>query len=354
VIARNSSFAYKGKPTTESEVGKELGVKYLLEGSIRKAADQVRIGVELVDASSGREMWTQNYNGPLKNVFAVQDEIVDKVVTTLGLLFKLEKMRLPHGGPSYRTQNLEAFDDLLRAEEGLWRLTKDGNATARQWAERSIELDPKSADVYALMGASYWQDALFRRSKNPEEDLRHSAEFAQKALALDDSNSSALGLMCEIDWMRRQFDRAIAEGERAVAINPNDPNGYEALSDALINSDKFEEAADAAKTAMPLDPAGQDFYAFFLGSPYVFMGRYDDAIALLQKHIVVFPDNLWAHAMLAMAYVELGRNQDARAQASEVMRINPQFALPPPEKETNESIAVNKRFQSDMRKAGLK
>jgi adenylate cyclase len=115
VIARNSSFAYKSKPPKESEIAKELGVKYLLEGSVRKAVDQVRIGVELVDASSRREMWTQNYNGPLKNVFAVQDEIVDKVVTTLGLLFKLEEMRLPHGGPSYRTQNLEAYDDFLRA-----------------------------------------------------------------------------------------------------------------------------------------------------------------------------------------------------------------------------------------------
>ncbi len=354
VIARNSSFAYKGKPTKESEIGKELGVKYLLEGSVRKAADQVRIGVELVDASSGTETWTQNYNGPLKDIFAVQDEIVDKVVTTLGLLIKLDEMRLPHGGPSNRTQNLEAYDDFLRALSFSFRFTKEDNSKARHWAERSIELDPKSADAYALVGASYWQDVLFRWSQNPQEDLKHSAEFAQKALMLDDSNSSALDLMCEIDWMQRRFERAVAEGERAVAMNPNDPNGYQALSDALINSDKFEEAVEAAKTAMRLDPAHQAFYAYFVGSPYVFMGRYNAAIALLQKHISVFPDNLWAHAMLAMAYVELGRNQDARTQASEVMRINPQFALPPPERETNESIEVNKHFQNDMRKAGLK
>jgi adenylate cyclase len=119
VIARNSSFGYKGKTTKEQQIGRELGVKYLLEGSVHKAADQVRIGVELVDASNGNEEWTAQYDRPLKDIFAVQDEIVDKVVTTLGLLFKLEEMRLPHGGPSYRTQNLEAFDDLLRAQEGV-------------------------------------------------------------------------------------------------------------------------------------------------------------------------------------------------------------------------------------------
>jgi adenylate cyclase len=353
VIARNSSFVYKGKPTKESQIAKELGVKYVLEGSARKAADHVRIGVELVDASSGTEMWTDHYNRPLTDIFAVQDEIVGKVVTTLGLILKLQEMRAPYGvRPG--SDNLEAYDDFLRASEYFWRFTKDDNERGRQWVEMAIQLDPKFADAYALAGWSYWQDALFRWSKNPGGDLKHSSELAHNALALDDSNSSALALMSQIDWMQRQFARAVAEGERAVAINPNDPNCYEALSDALINSDKFEEAAGAAKTAMRLDPAHQDLYAFFVGSPYVFMGRYEDAIALLKRHIAVFPDNLWAHAMLAMAYVELGRVQDARAQASEVMRINPQFALPPPEKETNEDIAVNKHFQNDMRKAGLK
>jgi len=133
VIARNSSFAYRGKPIKESEIGKELGVKYLLEGSVRKAADQVRIGVELVDASGGTEEWTAHYDRPLKDIFAVQDEIVGKVVTTLGLLFKLDEMKSPSLRASFRpTDNLDAYDDHLRGVDYLFRGTKDDNAQARR------------------------------------------------------------------------------------------------------------------------------------------------------------------------------------------------------------------------------
>ena len=152
VIARNSSFAYKGKPVTEHEIGKELGVKYVLEGSVRKAASQVRIGVELVDASSGTEVWTERYDRPLKDIFAVQDEIVGKVVTTLGLIFKLDEMKLPHPGSFRPTDNAEAFDDFLRGVEYFCRGTKDDNAKALEWAEKAVVLDPKFGQAYALMG----------------------------------------------------------------------------------------------------------------------------------------------------------------------------------------------------------
>ena len=155
VIARNSSFAYKGKATKETEIGKELGVKYVLEGSVRKAADQVRIGVELVDASTGTEEWTARYDRPLKDIFGVQDEIVSRVVTTLGLIFKLDEMKLPHSGSIQPTDNLEAFDDGLRGAEYYWRVTKDDNAKARQWGQKAIDLDPKYAQAYAGLGWSH-------------------------------------------------------------------------------------------------------------------------------------------------------------------------------------------------------
>jgi adenylate cyclase len=132
VIARNSSFAYKGKTTKEREIGKELGVKFVLEGSVRKSTDRVRVGVELVDASTGAEKWTARYDRPLTDIFAVQDEIVDKVVTTLSLLFKLDEMKLPHPGALKTTANLEAFDDYLRAIEYSSRMTKGDNASARE------------------------------------------------------------------------------------------------------------------------------------------------------------------------------------------------------------------------------
>ncbi|HKV54052.1 MAG TPA: adenylate/guanylate cyclase domain-containing protein, partial [Candidatus Binataceae bacterium] len=166
VIARNSSFAYKGKATKESEIGKELGVKYLLEGSVHKGADRVRIGVELVDASSGTEMWAERYDRPFKDIFAVQDEVMGKIVTTLGLLLKLDEMKLPHGGKARPTENLEAFDDYLRSVEYFFRATKDDNARARLWAEKAVELDPKFADAYVWLGWTYWNDAWNQWSEN--------------------------------------------------------------------------------------------------------------------------------------------------------------------------------------------
>jgi adenylate cyclase len=349
VIARNSSFGYKGKTTKEQQIGKELGVKYLLEGSVHKAADQVRIGVELVDASNGNEEWTARYDRPLKDIFAVQDEIVDKVVTTLGLLFKLEEMRLPHGGPSYRTQNIEAFDDLLRAQEGMWRLTKDGNIRARQWAHKVIELDPNYPMGYAVLGQIYWESALFQWSEDPQAELERSRKLAQEALAVDNSNVYALALLCNDDWMLRRFDQAVAEGERAVAINPNYAEGYVALAMALNVSNRPEEALRAVQKAAQLDPSRHDTYAFYAATDLVLMGQYQQAIPLLKSNLTVFPDNIFAHANLVVAYTELGHEAEASAEATEVMRINPRFSWKP-----NRDESVNRRLNDDMRKAGVK
>jgi adenylate cyclase len=354
VIARNSSFAYKGKATKESQIGKELGVKYVLEGSVRKAADQFRIGVELVDASTGTEKWTARYDRPLKDIFAVQDEIVGRVVTTLGLLLRLDEMKLPHFGNAQPTENLEAFDDILRAVEYFWRYTKGDNARARQWIEKTIELDPKFAAAYAFLGWTYYYDAWNQWSENPQADFERSRELAEKALALDDSNSDALALLSDVDWNQRQFDQAVADARRAIALNPNYAQGYVVLSDALETVGKPEEALSAAEKAIRLDPSGQDAYAGEVTNGYFHMGRYQETISVLKRNLAAYPNNLVAHLGMVLAFEELGRDQDARAEAAEVMRISPQFALLPPEKGWNKDVAVNQRWDRDFRKAGLK
>jgi adenylate cyclase len=208
-------------------------------------------------------MWTQRYDRPLKDIFAVQDEIVGKVVTTLALIFKLKEMNAPHfekGGP---TDNLEAFDDLLRATEHMDRFTKSDNARQRQWIEKAIMLDPGYAPAYSFLAASYMEKVMFRWSDNAAADLKQATELAQKSLALDDSIYSAHEILCHIDWMQRRYEQSVAECERAVALSPNNAHLYESLSIALTVSNRSEEAVHAAEKAMRLDPARPDFYGFF-------------------------------------------------------------------------------------------
>ena len=351
VIARNSSFGYKGKATKEHEIGKELGVKYVLEGSALKSADGIRIGVELINASTGAEMWTERYDRPLKDIFTVQDEIVSKVVTTLGLVLKLEEVEAPHqGGTLHGTTNLEAFDDMLRASEYWFRFSKDDNAKARQWLEKAIQSDPKYAEAYAFLAGTYQGAVLFRWSANPQADVARASELAQKALSLDDSNGMALSELCEIDYLQRRFEQAVAEGGRCVTTNPNLPACYTGLSDALAVSNEPEEALRAAEKAMRLDPTHSDFYGFFIAVPYVLMGRYEEAIPLLKRHIAIYPGQPWAHAALVVAYTELGRDADTRVAAAEFMRSNPDFVIGG----INKDAVVNRLWETDLRKAGLK
>jgi adenylate cyclase len=360
VIARNSSFTYKGKVTSEHEIGKQLGVKYVLEGSVRKAADRVRIGVELVDAGSGTEMWTERFDRPLRNIFALQDEIVGKVVTTLGLIFKLDRLKRLNlvGAPS--TDNLEAFDDFLRAaaahvgapgrsgQRETW--TRDNEMTARRWLEKAIAVDPKFAQAYAFLAWSYWFDAWNQWSANPQADFAHSRELELKALALDDANADALRGLSTIDLTQGRFEEAIAEGERAVAANPNYAFGYEVLSDALVAAGRAEEALDAAEKAARLDPVREDYFARTVGDALVELGRYHEGISVLKRHLKAYPDDLASHLFLLVAYTEVGYDTEARTEAAEVMRISPHFTLA----SIGKVSSLHPRWIIDDRKAGLK
>jgi adenylate cyclase len=325
VIARNSSFAYKGKALSEQQIGRELGVRYVLEGNVRQAANEVRVGVELVDASAGSEVWAQRFDRPLTDIFAIQDEIVGRVVTTLGLVLKLKNLSVPREIYSGRTNNLEAFDDYLRGFEYYSSLLKADSERARQWFERAIEHDPKFADAYAYLGWTYFMRAVFAWDQNSQTEMQQAERLTQKALELDNRNSPALALRTELDLHQGLTERAVADGKREVALNPNSYNGYAALSDALESDGQSEEAIRAAEKGMRLDPGLHAWYALFVGRPYVDMGRYDEAIPLLKEHCIVFPDEGVCHFLLAMAYTGLGRNEDAEVEVAEVRRVSPGF-----------------------------
>jgi TolB-like protein/class 3 adenylate cyclase/Tfp pilus assembly protein PilF len=351
VIDRNSTFTYKGKPVKAQQVSRELGVYYVLEGSVRKEADQVRITAQLVDATSGADLWAVRYDRPMRDIFSLQDEIVRRIVTTLNL-----QLDLMQRGADVRqtTDNLDAYDDYLRGLDYRQTLSEDGNAKARQMFEKAIVLDPKYAQAYAYLGLTYWLDWVSQWTHDPHT-LDRAFQLGQQAIALDDSLPRAHMIMGLIYLLKKQYDQAIAEAERAIALDPNSAVGYRGLAEIMDFSGKPAEAVGLAEKAMRLDPRNRDLYLFFEGEAYNQMGRYQEAIPILKRHLARYPNTLGAHEQLIVDYTELGREDEARAAAAEVLRISPQFSVDAdmqilPFKDP----AWRKRFYADMRKAGLK
>ena len=297
VIARTSTFTYKGKAAMVQEVGRELGVKYIVEGSVRKAGDHVRITAQLVDATTGAELWAQRYDRPLQDVFALQDEIVGRIVTTL----KLQLTSDERGMYAFTkgTENLEAYDDFLRGGGYYWSFTKEGNAKARQMFEKAIELDPKYADAYSSLGVAYWFGWAFQWIQDPGA-LGRAYQLAQKAITLDESLPAAHIALSYIYLYRRQYNQATTEAERTIALDPNSGQGYEALANILGDSGRPAEAIDFVEKAMRLDPKARDFYLFYEGWIYTQMGKYAEAIPMLKRHLARYPNNLGAHGIFLL------------------------------------------------------
>jgi adenylate cyclase len=376
VIDRNSSFTYKGKPVKVQEVSRELGVRLVLEGSARKTPNGVRIAVQLVDATTGANIWAERFDRPLRDIFAVQDEIVQKIVTTVDLEFKLGERGIPQWVRTHGTDNLEAFDDALRGTWYGWSMTQEGNAKARAMFAKAIELDPKYADAYVGMGRTYFEDVWngwMEVSKAPsvgspdivksqQRALEHSSEMVQKAIALDDSLPGAYQLLSQLDLYRgRHYERSIADAERAVALDPNSASGYFLLAQEQAFAGKPEDAIESANKAIRLDPRNRDLYLVTVAWSYNLMGRYSEAVPLLKLHLARYPNQIAAHYNLAVAYVELEKMDEARAQVAEMLRISPQLTLEGFKHAEEHGVgyplkdrALAARELADVAKAGLK
>jgi adenylate cyclase len=298
VIARNTAFTYKGKAANVQDVGRELGVRYVLEGSVQKASDQVRIVTQLIDTTTGGHLWSQRYDRPLKDIFALQDEVVQKIVTTLRLQLTVQEQ-----GYIVRkhTDNLEAYDSFLRGVEYRWRYTKEANAQARQLFEKALALDPQYAEAYAWLGWTYYTEWVVRWSADPQT-LEHALARAQQAVALDDSLPAAYSLLSNVYAQKQQYDQAIAEGERAIALDPNNADSYALQATALNFAGRHEETLRAVEQAMRLNPGYPPHYLFALGWAYYGTGRYAEAVATLKDAISRNPNLIPAHFILALSY----------------------------------------------------
>ena len=351
VIARNSAFIYKGKAAKIAEVGRVLGVRYVLEGSVRKANGRVRITAQLVDATTEGHLWAERYDRDLKDIFALQDEVTQKIVAALAVkLTADEQKRLVR---KY-TDNMEAYDFYLQGKEYQNRYTKEANGKARQMFERAVDLDPEFATAYAALGFTHLHEWTFGWSQDPQS-LAHAFELAQRTLDLDDSLPLGHHLLGKVYLWKKQHEKAIAELEKAIALSPNDADQLVGLGYILNFTGRPEEAIGLVKKAMRLNPMYPAYYLWELGHAYYLMGRYEEAIETLKRVLDRNSDFMPAHALLAASYSEIGREEEARAEAAEIKRLSPQISLEALiQRLPYKDQAVLERLFDSMLKAGLK
>ena len=349
VIARNSTFAYKGQSVDVRQIANDLGIRYVLEGSVRKAAGKVRINAQLVDSTTGSHLWAERYDGSLEDIFALQDEITAKIVSGLEVkLTAVERKRTGHK----LTSNVDAYDLFLRGRTEIHRFTESDNAEAKRNFERAIELDPDFAAAYAYLSLAHmlgWQYLW------PGNDLDLALEFAQEAVALDDALGMAHTRLGWIHLFRGEHDKAIASLERGVALDPNDAEAYAYFAEALNYSGDPEKSVQLMKKALRFDPLIPPNCAFHLGHSYYLLRRYDDAIAMIRSAIDRTPAFPVAHLFLAVVYSEIDRVQEAAIEIETVLKLLPGYTLAVVNQMfPYRSAEAKSRFLEGLRKAGLK
>ena len=355
VIARNSTFTYKGKEVKIKKVSEELGVRYVLEGSVQRSGDQVRISAQLIDALNGHNLWAERYERDLKDIFALQDDVTLKILMAL-------QVKLTEGGQAKTAEKhfrgkegLECYLKVIECSYYQRIFSIESNNKSRQIAEEIVSKWPGNPFGYLLLGWAYRFDLMRGSSMAHQESLKKVMELAQKALTLDESLSSAHSLLSHIYIYKREFDQAIAEGERAVALDPNGANAYEHYAHSLLYANRFKEAIPAIQKAIRLNPIGSTSAYSTLGDAYANTGRFEEAVSAFKQALLMSPDNLFAHLGLASTYIEMRREKEARAEAAEVLRIYPKFSL------DNHAMGLPFKDQStldkyigNLRKAGLR
>ncbi len=352
VIARNSSFTYKGKPVMVRQVAEDLGVRYVLEGSVQRSGDRVRITAQFIDALKGHHLWSERYDQDPKDLFAIEDDITKKIITALQVILTKGEQAIVLGKG---TENLDAYLKCMEASEYLLRMNKDANLVARQRAEEAIALDSKYSSAHAILGNTHIKDVIFNWSASPRESMVRAFESAKKALSLDDSNVQARVVLTWIYLLKREHDKAIEECERAVSLAPNSADAVFVLGIVLRFAGRVKDAIPMFQRAIRLNPIPRAAYLCQLGLSYTFIGEFEKAIGICKEALPKNPDDLVGRLALVVAYTSLGRESDARAEVVEVLRIDPKFSLEyaaktwPYKNQADRDLVLNA-----LRKAGLK
>ncbi|MBW2251374.1 MAG: tetratricopeptide repeat protein, partial [Deltaproteobacteria bacterium] len=351
VISRNATFTYKGKPVKPKQVAEELGVQYILEGSVQKFDERVRINAQLIDALAGHHLWAEHYDRELKDIFALQDEITIKIITAMRVkLTAGEQARVFEKA----TNNLSAYFKYLNAREHMDRNNKEDNVIAKKLLEETIALDPKFALAQSLLGATHLLDLGLGSSKNPKASITQAIKLTKKAIALDESLARPHALMALLYTLTKQYKAAASKCEQALALDPNDERAHSLVGTALRFAGRWEEAILVYEKAIRLNPYPDSYTYFGLGLAYCFTGQFEKAIEACQRAAQNNPNDLFANVTITAVYGMAGRNEEARDSAEKVLKIDPKFTI----KSWKNILRLKnqselKRYVEALRNAGL-
>jgi adenylate cyclase len=326
VIARNSTFVYKGKAVKVNQVAEELGVRYVLEGSVQKSEDKIRVIAQLIDAVSGHHLWSERYDREIKDFFQLLDEITIKITDAL-------RIKLLYGGDirGSRTDSFEAWSYCVKGSQHFSRFTKQDNIKARELFKKAIKLDPEYVGAWTQLGWTYFSDARNGFTKTPLESIKQAVSTAQKALAIDDRDPNLQNLWASLYLIQRQHDKAISAGRKAIDIDANYADAYALLAQIMSYSGRYDEAISLLQKAMRLSPYPPAYYLIFLGMAYQGAGNYQEALLVLQKLLDRAQNGefslLFANNMLALNHALMGDYKKARDYWAEVLKIYPDASL---------------------------
>jgi adenylate cyclase len=356
VIASNSSFAYKGKAIKVQDVCRELGVAYILEGSVQRSGDRIRITAQLIDGATGRHLWAERYDRRVEDIFALQDEVTQMIVGALataygGRLGKAWQGRATGAGG----RKFEALDHFLRGMALLSRFNEEENKRAQEAFRKAVELEPNYGKAISKLAWTHWADAHFGWSTNTDKSWEEFRRFATMSVERDDDEAWGHWAMAGYSLIRlRQHDRAIAEMQRALELNPNDADVMSDCASFLNHAGRTEEAIEWALRAMRLNPHHPTWYVLQLGPIYYDGRRYADAVATLEG--LGDSETIWSNLYLAAGHAQLGHDSEARRAIERVLKIQPQATveeMSAPEKVPYKEQSYREHFRDGLRKAGL-
>ena len=325
VTARNSTFTYKGQAVDVRQVGRDLGVRYVVEGSVRKGGNRVRITAQLIDAATGNHIWAERYDRDLSDIFALQDEITETLVAALqGEVGEFERERAHRKPPD----NLDAWDSYQRGLWHLWRFNAEDMAEARRLFQRAGDLDANFAQAFAALGFALYLQVALSYADSPLENLDEALRFANQAVALDDKEAMAHSTLGRVQAMRGEYDTAIVELRTAIELNPSLALAHFGLSIAFLLTGQLEQAISELDTAIRLSPRDPSVWAFYnvRARAHFFLGDYEAAVEDARRAIRHPAAPFWPHAILASGLALLDRREEAKIALDKLLEIKPDFS----------------------------